>query len=251
MFARTCLASFIEDLQTDEVHFGSDALEFVVRERAAAANQPRDVRAVAIIVVRDRRNPAVREIEETGDAAAEVGARRDAGIDNGDADAGGARRHVGIEVGVVGQAERVAQRARQSGLRAGRGAAHERICGNRADASVVGVIADVGAGNFAAEAIDDGVFGFDRRVVALQCLPYCIAAPWIGDDDDSLAKDAARDSGLHRTIDFLRSRTARRLETCSEKAGGKDNKERRNSGEHTRHGRATGTPTDDSADYIF
>ena len=87
--ARVSGAGAIEHLEADEPDRGSDALKRVIRQNAAAADQPGDVGAVAVVVVgRDGcATSTIREVIEAGDPAAEIAARRDARIDDGDADA--------------------------------------------------------------------------------------------------------------------------------------------------------------------
>ena len=71
----------VENLEADEAR---------VRRHAdkLAADQPGDVRAVTVLVVRRYgSNVALGEIVERGDAVAEVDARLDAGVDDRDANA--------------------------------------------------------------------------------------------------------------------------------------------------------------------
>ena len=109
--ARRALARLVEDLEAGERHVGRDAGKLSVGERAAAADQPGDERAVAVVVEGRHRNAAAREVEEGRDA--DVNGRRDAGVDERDADAFAGRR---VRVRKREQAE---QAARVAGLRRG------------------------------------------------------------------------------------------------------------------------------------
>ena len=105
--ARLAAALSVEHLEADQPHLGRDALKLAVRQGAAAADQAGDVRAVAVVVERRRRIAAAREVVEAGDASGEIGARRDAGVDDRDADARGS---VGrVDAGRARQPERLAQ----------------------------------------------------------------------------------------------------------------------------------------------
>ena len=164
--ARLPGAGLVEHFQHDEVDRGSDALELAVRQRPGAADQSGDVRAVSEVIVRMRRLAAVaaREVVERGDAPVEVVARRDAGVDDRDADAAPGRdRRLGP--GIVRQAQRIAQRAdqrlrraRRVGLAEPQPAAAARldvgVRGNRLDAPVGGERVDVAAVDFCGDGVD-------------------------------------------------------------------------------------------------
>src|SRR6185503_9246446 len=102
--ARGAHAVVVEHAQADEVRGRRDAPEPAAGERAVAGDQPRDVRAMPETIDGYGRHArlAVGEVVEVGDAIGDVGNRRDAGIDHGDADA------VAAGVGVR-QAEQLAQ----------------------------------------------------------------------------------------------------------------------------------------------
>src|SRR5205809_8000748 len=94
-------AGGVEHFQTDQMHVWSNTLELIVREQSAAADQASDVRTVTEIVVRRGRGTTLREIEESGDATAEVDTRRDARVDDSDGDAGRSGRETRVKFRVV------------------------------------------------------------------------------------------------------------------------------------------------------
>ena len=95
--ARRSAAGVVEHPEADQVRIRRDALILAAGQRAAARDQAGDVRAVAVAVDRRRRDAAlaVGEVVERGDAAREIGDRRDARIDDRDADAVAARIELG------------------------------------------------------------------------------------------------------------------------------------------------------------
>ena len=197
--AGLALALVVEDLDPDEANLRGDALELVVRQNAAAPNQSGDVRSMAVVVVRSGRPcPALREIEEAGDAPAKVGTRRDARIDDDHADAArtGQRRRSGL----LGQPERFSQRARRKGARR-RGGLHQargRLCTLRAVRIDEGVerergnfvptreLADVLAVNFRNQRVDGRVLRLNHVAVVLQALAHLSAIARFERNDDVL-----------------------------------------------------------------
>ena len=75
--ARNALSVGVEHLEADETDLRRDALKREPGEDAVAADETRDMGAVAVIVERHRRNAAAGEIVKRADAILEVGARVD------------------------------------------------------------------------------------------------------------------------------------------------------------------------------
>ena len=102
--ARRAAARVVEDAQANQVRIRRHAFVLAVRHEPAAGCETGHMRAVPVAVNGCRRHTtlSVREVVERGDPVREVGHRRDARVDDGDADARAAVR-------VVGDAEQRAQ----------------------------------------------------------------------------------------------------------------------------------------------
>ena len=202
--ARLAFALPVEHLQADEVDFRRDALKLVGRLDAAAADQAGDVRAVAVVVERRDGDAAAREIVEAGDAAQEVEARGDAGIDDRDADArrtGQRRRRRNF-----GKTERLAQRRDGAGSRRrgrGRRTAAVRVAVARGAAGIdVGVerhrvdprmlreLGDVTAVHFDRERVDKRMLVFDPIAMLLERLANLRAIAGFDRENDLLGGSA-------------------------------------------------------------